>query len=127
MFNEQNDIHWSLYMKTTGRTKNTHFQVSCIIKNVSSSTSHKKKSVFTSFRLYIFPSLRLSVFTSVREFMKITEGTSCTNTLKWFSPLCNLELHASLSLLFLPPFLYLSFYLSLSFSLSCLYHSLWRI
>ena len=44
------------------------------IKNVISSTSHKKK-------------LCLSVFTSVREFMKIIAGKSCTNTLEWFSPL----------------------------------------
>ena len=50
-----------------------------LIKNVSSSTSHKKT---------------LSVFMSVRESMKMIAGTSCTNTLEWFSPLCNFQLHA---------------------------------
>ena len=43
-----------------------------VIKNVSSSTSHKNT---LSFRLYVFPSLRLSVFTSVREFKKILPNT----------------------------------------------------
>ena len=37
------------------------------LKNVSSSTSHKKNSVFTSLRLYVFP--------SVREFKKILPNT----------------------------------------------------
>ena len=64
-----------------------------IIKNVSSSTSHKKTP---SLRLSVFMSFRPYVFTSVREFMKIIiAGTSCTSTLKWFSPLCNLELFFS--------------------------------
>ena len=45
-------------------------------------TSHKKT-----------PCFRLYFFTSVREFLKKIEGTSCTKTLEWFSLLCNLELH----------------------------------
>ena len=43
-----------------------------VIKNVSSSTTHKKTP---SLRLYVFPSLRLYVFTSFREFKKILPNT----------------------------------------------------
>ena len=46
--------------------KNPVEMLSFIIKNVSSSTTHKKNSVFTSLRLSVFPSFRLSVFTSLR-------------------------------------------------------------
>ena len=75
------------------------------IKIVSSSTSHKKT-----------PSLHLYVHKSVQEFMKIIAGTSCTNTLKWFSPLCNF---LSLSLLISFSFpLSFSYFLSKSLSTS---------
>ena len=42
-----------------------------IIKNVSSSTTHKKTP---SFLLYVFPSFRLSVFTSFRLSEILREG-----------------------------------------------------
>ena len=63
-----------------------------IIKNVSSSTTHKKTP---SFRLYVFSSLRLYVFASLRlsfrEFKKILPNTFIYESIFFFT-ISNLRL-----------------------------------